>query len=105
MALPPGPCKVLQLLGLLYSKVGAQGCPLFTALLKTNSILGFPGGSIAAGAEEKVPQPGPPIGSRAPWTSDSQLMGHDPFGAAYQISCISDIYIVVHSSSKVAVMK
>lgn len=32
-------------------------------------------------------------------------MDHDPFGVAYQISFILDIYIVIHNNSKITVMK
>ncbi|MEJ1272308.1 HNF1 homeobox B [Cricetulus griseus] len=35
----------------------------------------------------------------------SQPVGHDPFGDSYQISCVSDVYIMIHNSSKMTVMK
>jgi hypothetical protein len=47
------------------------------------------------------------------WNTGSQPLGHDPLEAsnnpftkvAYQISCISDIYIGIHNNSKITVMK
>lgn len=35
----------------------------------------------------------------------SQLAGHDLLGFVYQIACISHIYITIHNSSKLIVMK
>jgi hypothetical protein len=35
----------------------------------------------------------------------SSTCGFDPFGVANQISCISDIYIMILNSTKVRVMK
>jgi hypothetical protein len=36
----------------------------------------------------------------------SQPLGQDPFTrVTYQVSCLSDIYSVVHNSSKITVMK
>jgi hypothetical protein len=36
----------------------------------------------------------------------SEPFGHDPFGerATFQISCISDIYIIIHNSGRIPVM-
>ena len=45
------------------------------------------------------------------FSKGSQLVSHDPFGAnhsdgvAYQISCVSGIYVTIHNSSKITVMK
>ena len=47
------------------------------------------------------------------WNTGSQPVGHDPFGGlsdpitgvAYQISCMSDIYIIIYNSSKVTDIK
>jgi hypothetical protein len=32
-------------------------------------------------------------------------VSNDPFTGSYQISCISDIYITIHNSRKITVMK
>lgn len=40
--------------------------------------------------------------------SDSQPVGSDPYGVGgvkYQISCTSDIYMTIHNSSRITVMK
>ena len=39
------------------------------------------------------------------WNSDSQPVAHKPLGVAYQLSCISDNYIMIHNSSKIIVIK
>jgi hypothetical protein len=52
-------------------------------------------------------------GTHPPRTSGSQPVGHNPFGSqmepftevTYQITCLSDIYIMTHKSSKITVMK
>lgn len=35
----------------------------------------------------------------------SQPVGHDLFKVEYQIACISDIYIVIHYSGKITVVR
>ena len=38
-------------------------------------------------------------------TSGSQPVCHDPYRVTYQISCMSDIYIMIHNNSSITFMK
>ena len=87
----PLPCLLSRLRQTVWLQTGSQKQTLPRELFLVGYLVMDTGG--VANTSEKREEGG------------SQPVGHDLFGVTYQIPRITDIYIMIHNSSKVTVMK